>query len=293
MQIKPHLSARFTSSAARIAALGAVAVLFAGSPTRATQNDPFPSPLESIQVAPGEGSTFHNRLDQGELYLLKANGDAVSGGDGPGIDIEPKTLRPALGAGATRMIWTASDRKSHTYYMIVNGSGGPLSLKRTPPARLLAGASPDGDAMTVSLYRLSALPAPLETLQVPLLQKIVPTVMATRKSAVYLLQAIGQGRVGGGGLGQGDAEYMDYDASGAGQVDVGDGNTDYGLGVDESDLAKSPHAHWWGPWRQDHVYDMLFTGTGKPISFMFYDVAGGYGDNSPTDTLTVKVYALP
>jgi hypothetical protein len=36
---------------------------------------------------------------------------------------------------------------------------------------------------------------------------------------------------------------------------------------------------------------MVFTGTGKPIQFLYFD--SGYGDNSPTDKLTVKIFAAP
>lgn len=293
-----------------IAALGSIAVTVFSGPSQAAQDTRFPSPLESVRVVPHEESTFKSRLDQGELYLLKASGAAVTSGGGVdaeydgrgadivgsvdvGLEIQPKTLRKTTGAHPTRMKWTGSDRANHTYYMVVTGGGGPLTLKLVTPSSRSKTAFSDSGAIAVSLYRLSTLPAPLETLQIPVLQKIVPTILTTRKSSVYLLQAIGQARVGGGGLGQGDAEYMDYRTDGVGQVDVGDGNTDYGIGVDEADLSKTPHALWWGPWRQDHTYDLLFAGTGKPIQFMFYDVDGGYGDNSPTEALTVKVYALP
>ena len=285
MIIKTHLPAYLKPRRCApplVAALGVLASF--ALPTPAAHSASFPSPLESVRVSGEGGVTFQSRLAQGELYLLKASGSA-----GADIDVEPKTLRAAPGAHPTRMQWTGA---SHAYYMVVNGNGGPLTLKFLSPAKPTEQAS-DKRSISVSLYRLSAPPTPLETLQIPLLQKMVPTLMTTRKSTVYLLQAIGQGRVGGGGLGQGDAEYMDYGADGAGQVDVGDGNTDYGLGVDEADLAKTPHVHWWGPWRQDHTYDMVFEGIGNPIQFMFYDVSGGYGDNSATDTLTVKIYALP
>ena len=268
------------------------------------------TPLESLTITgDSRSATFQTRLDQGELFLLKASGavyfdgetidaeydrhgEDVAKGMDIGIDVGRRALRPAPGAAPARMHWFGSYSANHTYYIIVTGDGGPLSMTLVAPKSL-----DEGGAITVSLYRLSGvksqLPAPLETLAVPVLQKIVPTIMSTRKSTVYLLQCAGQGRVGGGGIGMGDADYMDYNADGSGQVDIGDGNTDYGLGVDEADLSKSPRTHWWGPWRQDHTYDMLFEGTGAPIHFMFYDVAGGYGDNSATDTLTVGVYALP
>jgi hypothetical protein len=36
---------------------------------------------------------------------------------------------------------------------------------------------------------------------------------------------------------------------------------------------------------------MLFSGTGQPIHFHYYDSV--YSDNSPTDRLTVKVFPVP
>ena len=115
--------------------------------------------------------------------------------------------------------------------------------------------------------------------------------MTTSNSMVYLLQASGSGKVGGGGLGRGDAEYMDYKADGSGAEDIGDHNIDYGLGVDEADPRKSPRQNWWGPFRLDHIYYMLFVGTGQPIHFHYYDSV--YSDNSPTDRLTVNVFPVP
>jgi hypothetical protein len=50
-------------------------------------------------------------------------------------------------------------------------------------------------------------------------------------------------------------------------------------------------AHWWGPYRNDHICFMVYTGTGKPISFLCFD--SGYGDNTATDTITVSVFPAP
>jgi hypothetical protein len=36
---------------------------------------------------------------------------------------------------------------------------------------------------------------------------------------------------------------------------------------------------------------MVYVGTGKPIQFVYID--SGYGDNSPTDALSVKLFELP
>ena len=100
--------------------------------------------------------------------------------------------------------------------------------------------------------------------------------------------------MGGGGLKMGDADYMDWTADGTNKNE-GEGGVDFGIGVDEPLVGKgvgpNPRLRWWGPWRADHIYYMLFVGTGKPISFTYHDT--GYGDNSKTDALTVKVFAAP
>ena len=58
-----------------------------------------------------------------------------------------------------------------------------------------------------------------------------------------------------------------------------------------SGSAYTPRMRWWGLWRKDRTYYMLFTGTGKPIQFLYHD--SGYGDNSPTDQLSVRIFAAP
>ncbi len=280
----------------------AVAIILAAAAAPAF-SQPRAAALESVRVSAGkEAVSFRTALEAGQVFLLKATGtikvgssrvDAAYGGFGAetGVDVQDPVPGAQAGGAASRKLWFGSPRLDHTYYMIVAGTGRPLTLRfLTDSARAGSGA------VTVSLFRLSpaALTPPLETLLVPVMDRKVATVLKTHQSAVYLLQASGSGRVGGGGLGQGDAEYMDYKADGRGAVDIGDANTDYGLGADEADQSISPRLHKWvGAWRADHTYYQLFEGTGRPIQFFFYDVKGGYGDNSPTDTLTVKVFSAP
>lgn len=275
--------------------------------------------LESVPVRTGKTVCLKTTLEAGELFLLKATGTVPVGGvrvdaegsgsgaakpsqDGVAVtDIGadgavPAQKNPAqntpVQAAPKRRRWLAGSPSSHTYYMLVSGAGQPAAF-RLLTSRAQSGAG----AITISVFRLSPAPAllppPLETVQVPVLERSVATSFTTRPGVLYLLQASGSGRVGGGGLGQGDADYMDYKADGTGAVDIGDANTDYGLGVDEADQSVSPRLHKWGAWRKDHTYYLLFAGTGQPIHFFFYDVKGGYGDNSPTDTLTVKVFPMP
>lgn len=270
--------------------------------------------LESVQVGVGKAVRLKTPLEAGELFLLKASGavqvgpsrvDAAGNGSGaarPGQDGVAVTgigaagsvpaQNPPLQPAAQRGQWLGSARSGHTYYKLVSGAG------QSPTFRLLAGRALTGKgAITISVFRLSPAPAllplPLETVQVPVLERSVATALTTRPNVLYLLQASGSGRVGGGGVGQGDADYMDYNADGTGAVDIGDANTDYGLGIDEADQSVSPRRYKWGAWRKDHTYYLLFAGTGQPIHFFFYDVKGGYGDNSATDALTVKVFPVP
>jgi hypothetical protein len=287
---------------------GIASTMLASAQTSGVQSVPTAA-LETIQVpASGEAVTFKTSFERGEIFLLKASGAATFGDDtldakydgasldnvagtDVGIDVGLKELRQLKGVVPGRQKWFGNYRADHTYYMTVTGTGEPLTLK------LLNGGKQAGQgSIAVSLFRVSPMPQfsqPLETLLVPVLQQTEQTTMTTSSNTIYLLRCAGDAKVGGGGVGRGDADYMDYKADGTGKVDVGDFNTDYGLGVDEADLGKSPRQNWWGPWRQDHTYYQLFAGTGQPIHFYYYDVKGGYGDNSPTDRLKVTVFPVP
>jgi hypothetical protein len=268
--------------------------------------------LETIRVpASGDAVASKINLDSGELYLLKATGtvgvgtdtlDAEYGGFATGnaqdvvgaldvgIDVGFKVERTPNGTTAGRKKWFGSYRADHTYYVIVTGAGAPLSAKILRPA----GGGGTG-TIAVSVVRLSPTPdvaGVLETVKANVNKPTVHSIMTTDKSVVYLLQAAGSGKVGGANLGLGDADWMDWDAAGNGKVDIGDGNVDYGLGVDESNTAQTPRLRWWGPWRKDHTYFMLFAGTGSSIGFSYYDV-GDYGDNSTTDKITVQILPVP
>jgi hypothetical protein len=125
---------------------------------------------------------------------------------------------------------------------------------------------------------------------------MVNSAMSPQAGKLYLLQASGFGKVGGGGTHMGDADYMDWQENGAG-ANEGEAGADFGIGVDELPGPKmggagyQPRVRWWGPWRMDHTYYMVFLGTGKPIQFLYID--SGYGDNSPTDKLSVKIFDVP
>ncbi len=275
--------------------------------------------VETVQVpASGDPIAFKTRLTDGELYLLKASGTVDLGGQkvdaeyafgsGPpadvlagmdvGVDIGVLQIHPAVHTTATppgpgRAKWFGAFREDHVYYLTVTGGGAPLSLRLTRP-------SGGSGAIAVSLIPLS--PAPpglgkeLDSVLVPVTKTVVSSTISTENGRLYLLQASGFGKVGGGGTHQGDAEYMDWDEAGT-RKNEGEAGADFGIGVDEITFARmngagyQPRMRWWGPWRRDHTYYLFFVGTGKPIQFLYFD--SGYGDNSPTDKLTVKLFDVP
>ena len=269
--------------------------------------------MESILVPAGGASVASKTLlDSGELFLLKATGVVDTGSDrldaeyggfaagGTGQDVESgidvgvdtgfKLEHVPAGTTAGRKKWFGSYRSDHTYYQIVTGTGTAVSLKMVAPV----GTTGTG-SITVSILRLSPyppnLPGLLETLKAPVTNQTVHSALTTETPVVYLLQASGSGKCGGNNLGLGDADWMDWDVNGVGKEDIGDNNVDYGLGVDEANTAVSPRLRWWGSWRKDHTYYMLFAGTGNTIAFYYYD--SGYGDNSTTDKLTVEIFSVP
>jgi hypothetical protein len=279
--------------------------------------------LETVQVpASGESVAMKTTLDTGELYLLKATGSADFGaqkvdaefsyGSGMPLDqmgavdygvdigllqIHPKVHTTPTPPGPGRMKWlpTIGYREDHVYYVTVTGEGKPLSMKLGKPEGSGAGA------ISVSLARLSPAPPPsvgkeLETVGVPLTKTVVSAMTSTESGKLYLVQASGEGKVSKGGVG--DAEYMDYDPAGT-RFNEGEGGADFGVGVDEIEVGLQPRGpggykprlRWWGTWRKDHTYYLLFAGTGKPIQFLYFD--SGYGDNGPMDKITVKIFPAP
>jgi hypothetical protein len=250
--------------------------------------------------------------------------DSVNGVD-VGIDVgllepHPMNHTTMVPPGPARMKWFGSYRSDHVYYLAVTGAGKPLTL-----ALSTSNETGGAGAIFVSLFELrppplatyasmpsSAPPPPapppigaaaLETIQVPLAKTVASGKIATNEGAVYLLQASGVGQVSRGTITpnsphMGDAEYMDWPADGS-KFNDGECGADFGIGVDEIGgpapcTGGAVYVHrtrWWGPYRNDHIYYVLYAGTGKPISFLYYD--SGYGDNSMTETITVQVFPAP
>jgi hypothetical protein len=282
--------------------------------------------LETVQVPASGEAVMVKSLAMGELFLLKAAGsidfgaqkvDAEfgfgggmpadeAGGVDLGVDVGLPQIHPMVHnrptpPGPGRMKWYTyyGYRDDHVYYMVLTGAGQPVSLKLAKPA----GASAGSGSISVSVLQLSpappkALGTERETVTIPVTMTIVMSTMTTEAGKLYVLQAAGAGKVGGGGTHLGDADYMDWAADGTG-ANEGEAGADFGIGVDETQLKLMPYGpggykprvRWWGPWRMDHTYYMTFVGTGKPIQFLYFD--SGYGDNSPTDKLTVKIFDVP
>jgi hypothetical protein len=220
--------------------------------------------------------TATKSLNNGSPYLLK-----VTGVDG---DIS------LSGAALDNRPWIVSKAMGHAVYKLVTGLGQPVVVTcknggNQPVIGTLVAVAIPLSSDTAQSPRL------LDTLQIPVTKQVVSSNIKSKKSQIYLICALGDARTGGGGLGRGDAEYMDYKADGTGNEDIGDANTDYGIGIDDLDGKISPRKYKWGLWRQDHTYSTLYVGTGKLIKFLFFD--SYYADNSPTDTLTVSIYAVP
>jgi hypothetical protein len=296
-------------STASASALETIEVSAAGTPVT------FKTSLTSgaLYLLEANGSVPVGTEVQDAEFASAANGmdaaDVVNGTD-VGIDVGLLQIHPPSGStqvapGPGRMKWFGSFRAVHVYYMTVTGAGQPLTLKLVTSGTASSGSIP------VSLFLLAstppakytpmpgpmpAAPAPpsigartLETLQVPVEKITAKSTLTGDSGAIYLLQASGAGTVGGNGLGMGDAEYDDWSANGG--ANNNDGKCDFGIGVDETDICLGPRMRWWGPYRNDHIYYMLYSGTGSPISFLYFD--SGYGDNSATDTLTINIFPTP
>ncbi len=307
---------RIRPFAVTLVAAGFAAAVGAGGIIRASQSPA----IETLRLrAGGEPVRMKTKLGLGELYLLKAAGSVevggrkldaeyAFGGGAPvdelqgvdvGVDIGVLQRHPAVHTrptppGPGRARWFGDFREDHVYYQTVTGTGDPLTVRLVQPAGSGSGS------IALSLIPLSPAPPkigqPIEAVAVPITKTVVRTGLTTQPGKLYLLQASGAGAVGGGGTHEGDAEYMDWDVTGEGKNE-GEAGADFGIGVDELIVPKmsgsryQQRQRWWGPWRMDHTYYMLFLGTGRPIHFLYWD--SGYGDNSTTARLAVKLFDLP
>jgi hypothetical protein len=301
-----------TGSTASASAIETIDVPGAGTPITFKMS----LTLRALYLLEAKGSVPVGPDVQDAEFESAANGtdpeDTVNGTD-VGIDTGLLQPHPPNGGanvtyGPGRMKWFGSFSAVHVYYMIVTGAGQPLTLK------LVTSGSASTGSIPVSLFLLAPTPpttdtpvpgpmppspAPpnigentLETLQVPDLKGTVKSTVTGKSGVIYLLQASGAALVGAANLGMGDAEYDDWSATGIG-ANSNDGPCDFGIGVDETaaDDCAGQRSTWWGPYRNDHIYYLLYTGTGNPISFYYFD--SNYGDNSATDTYTMNIFPTP
>jgi len=120
-----------------------------------------------------------------------------------------------------------------------------------------------------------------ESVQVPANGGAVTFTNSFDRGELFLLKAAGAVVLGQDLL---DAEYGSAGATAPGMdlVSGTDVGIDIGLKAPRVPKGVSPgRMKWFGSYRVDHTYYLLFAGTGQPIHFHYYDSV--YSDNSPTD----------
>jgi len=80
----------------------------------------------------------------------------------------------------------------------------------------------------------------------------------------YRLRASGTWDLGGGEIG--DADWYQF----AMPQDIGDASIDIGIGIDD-DVVDDDTQPDWGPYRDDHIYEIDFVGRGAPITARVHD----------------------
>ena len=121
----------------------------------------------------------------------------------------------------------------------------------------------------------------LETLNVPLHGSTANTAFITEVGQNYLVQVSGTFFIGGPGDGLADAEYYDF-SNPPDSINDSTNGLDIGVAID----GVNP---MWGDYAPDHVYDILFVGTGESIAVSYVD--DFYSDNS--GNLTFRLYSVP
>lgn len=128
-------------------------------------------------------------------------------------------------------------------------------------------------------------PVVLETMQVSFDGAVVTSSISLDAGVTYRLRASGTGNYSTQQGAVGDAEYWDF----AAPKTMNPGSTiDVGLGIDDPtvDGQLSPG---WGPYRDDHIYEIDFVGAGAPIEARIHD--GDYGNN--TGSITLEILSGP
>jgi hypothetical protein len=265
-----------------------VGLLWPNRPTRFTQVEPGPSRMK-WNASPAIDA--NNVVTPGAAFRADSTYYMIAIGNG-----HPLLLKLVLPNGAT-------------------GTGSIAvslyALSPTPPARY----QPAHSVTPTPPAPPKTCGEALDTVDVPVgAPTVVTGAFKTDASKIYLLQASGTAPVGAAALGDGDAEYMDFGPDvGVNGFNDGEACADFGLGVDELTVGHCRNnamclhrKNWWGTvgvdknttamfdsptYRNDHIYYMIYPGTGKPLSFLYFD--SGYGDNKPPFDVLVRIFAMP
>ena len=129
----------------------------------------------------------------------------------------------------------------------------------------------DGGGTWFLIDELSVLTGPAPT--------AVMSSVTLAQGVVYRLRASGKyfHEVGA----EADAEYVDINYDPRGDIVSG---IDVGLAVDDSSIDEDRTPRW-GAYRDDHVYEVEWTGNGAPIAAQLHD--GNYTTNAGTLTLQI------
>jgi hypothetical protein len=286
-------------------------LLWPNRPNRFIQVAPGPSrmkwnPVPQVNPGPMAGTVVTNTIAPGALFRSDSTYYMVVIGDGKPLSLKLTLPGGASGSGAIAVSVYALSPAPPRVFMPMHS----LMPAPPPPPKTCAGAALDS----------VVVPAAMPTMT---MGKFTSDI-----NKLYLLQASGTAPTGAACIGDGDAEYMDFcqindpTLLGSGQYNGyndGESCADFGLGVDEfmpthcsgQNNVCIHRKWWWGTvgispgttmvtgmyplftptYRNDHIYYMIYPGTGKPIGFGYFD--SGYGDNKPAEAVLGMVYPLP
>jgi hypothetical protein len=170
-----------------------------------------------------------------------------------------------------------------------DAGGAPVTLDAAPADPDLAGsdvgpASPDGGGAPVPTG------TPIETVVVPATGAAVTSTSKLDLGELYLLRASGFVDLGVAPL---DAEFLGGGLDSLAGADVGIDNGMKELilpGAGSAAPVVGPNRmKWFGPARSDHVYYMVVTGAGSPMSFKLVKPAG---TRTGSGTISVALFRL-
>jgi hypothetical protein len=278
-------------------------MLWPNRPTRFYQVAPGPrmkwNPVPQVNAPPA--GSMQNTVSPGALFRSDSTYYMIAIGNGKPLSLKLTLPGGATGSGAIAVsLYALSPAPPHMFTPMHSLMPAP-----PPPPKTCAGAALDS----------VAVPAAMPSMTIGK--------FTTDASKLYLLQASGTAPTGAASIGDGDAEYMDFGPVNDPTLmyptyngyNDGEACADFGLGVDEfmpthcgMNNVCVHRKWWWGTvgiapglitvggaftptYRNDHIYYMIYPGTGKPIGFGYFD--SGYGDNKPPEAVLAMVYPLP